>query len=101
MDEFHQHFGVKLVHLAASLGPAGGECQVIAFGEESLVSPPQRRLILDEQHFAPRSEGGGPHGGPIYAGPPRRLQAAQLGLLSSSNRSSSLVSTNRNRSSSL
>src|SRR5438270_1250843 len=49
--------------------------------------------------LAPRAEGGGPHGGPIYAGPPRRLRAAQLGLLSSSNRSSSLVSTNRKRSS--
>src|SRR3989475_12258611 len=60
-----------------------------------------RRLILDEQHFAPRAEGGGPHGGPIYAGPPRRLRSAQLGPLSSSNRSSSLVSTSRNRSSSL
>src|SRR5256884_241776 len=97
----HQHFGAELVHLAASLGPAGGECQVIAFGEESLVGPPQRRLILDEQHFAPRAEGGRPHGGPIYAGPPRRLRSAQLGPLSSSNRSSSLVSTSRNRSSSL
>src|SRR5438093_509562 len=97
----HQHFGVELIHLAASLGPTRGEGQVVAFGEESLLGPPQRRLVLDEQHFAPRSEGGGPHGGPIYAGPPRRLQAAQLGLLSSSNRSSSFVSTNRNRSSSL
>src|SRR5439155_13865378 len=96
-----EHFGVKLVHLAASLGPAGGERQVVAFGEESLVGPPQRRLVLDEQHFAPRAEGGGTHGGPIYAGPPRRLRAAQLGLLSSSNRSSSLVNTSRNRSSSL
>src|SRR5437667_7817372 len=97
----HQHFGVELVHLAASLAPARGEGQVVAFGEESPIGPPQRRLVLDEQHFAPRAEGGGPHGGPIYAGPPRRLRSAQLGPLSSSNRSSSLVSTSRNRSSSL
>src|SRR6266699_3166093 len=97
----HQHFWVERVHLAPSLGPTRGEGQVVAFGEETLVGPPERRLVLDEQHFAPRAEGGGPHGGPIYAGPPRRLRAAQLGLLSSSNRSSSLVSTNRKRSSSL
>src|SRR6266550_4625253 len=71
----YQHFGVKLVHLAACFGPARREGQVVAVGEESLVGPPQRRLVLDEQHFAPRAEGGGTHGGPIYAGPPRRLRA--------------------------
>src|SRR5207249_723480 len=84
-----------------SIGPTGGEGQVVAFGEESLVGAPQGRLVLDEQHFTPRAKRGGTHGGPIYAGPPCRLRAAQLGLLSSSNRSSSLVSTSKNRSSSL
>src|SRR5439155_1620116 len=97
----HQHFRVELVHLAPSLGPTGGEGKVVAFGEESLVGAPQGRLVLDEQHFTPRAKRGGTHGGPIYAGPPCRLRAAQLGLLSSSNRSSSLVSTSKNRSSSL
>src|SRR5205807_6199715 len=44
--------------------------------------------------------GGEPIGGPIYATPPGRLRPAQRPPLSSSNRSSSLVNTSRNRSSS-
>src|SRR5437879_4299097 len=68
----HQHFGAELLALGPRLGAAPGEGDVVPRGEAPIIRPPQRRLVLDEQHLAPRRGGGGPHGGAIYAGDPRR-----------------------------
>src|SRR2546422_371598 len=75
----HQHFGAELFELAPRLGAAPGEGDVVPRGEAPIVRPPQRCLVLDEQHLAPRRGGGGPHGGAIYAGDPRRPRRPRSG----------------------
>src|SRR5439155_126137 len=49
----HQDFGAECFELPAGLAPARGEGNLVPIGEESVIGPPQRHLILDEQYFAP------------------------------------------------
>src|SRR5206468_1639606 len=97
----NQLFGGEPLELAAGFAPGPGKRQLVPLGEEPLVGSPERRFVLDEQHPASRAEGGRRHRVANIRGAPRPSTAAQLAPLSSSKRSSSLVSTRRNRSSSL